>query len=83
MSFVCLYQPNRCHECDRELGPNAIDSRFCDGECADAFAEAVTRLEQARAKRRTAEDDYGLAVAELRAKGLSYDEIDTLLEGMP
>jgi hypothetical protein len=83
MSFICLYQPNRCHECDRELGLNAIDGRFCDGECADAFAEAQTRIEESDRLRRQAEDAFAAEVERLSAAGYSYAEIDTLLEDMP
>lgn len=83
MSFVCLYQPKHCHECSCELGPGAIDGRFCDAECADAFAEAVTRIEASEKARRQAEDDFALEVERLSAAGYSYTEIDTILADMP
>lgn len=83
MSFICLYQPKGCHECDRDLPLNAIDGRFCDEECADAFAAAQTALEERARRRRANEEAFAAHVETLRGQGLSYEECDKVLSWWP
>lgn len=85
MSFICLYQgrAGECHECGGWSGRDPIDGRFCSADCADSYAEAMTRMEASEKARRKADDDFAAEVARLRDRGFSYEEIDDILQEMP
>ncbi len=89
MSFICLYQgrADECVECGGWANPKtALDGptgRVCSADCADSAAATLTRMEQAQAERRRAEDEYAAQVAQLRERGFSYEEIDDILQEAP
>jgi len=81
---MCLYQgrAGECWECGGDIG-EAIDGRFCSGDCADSYAANQTAIEAREKGRRDAEDAFAAGVARLFGAGYSYEEIDTILEDMP
>lgn len=77
--FICLYQPAGCQECERDV-PRIRTDGFCCDDCAADHADRVAELEARAQRRRDNEDRFAAAVAELRALGWSYSEIDVHLE---
>jgi hypothetical protein len=83
MSFVCLYRPKgECVECGGRADPERADD-FCSDDCAASFADNLARIEASEKARRDDEDAFAAEVARLVKAGYTYEEIDTILEGMP
>jgi hypothetical protein len=82
-SFMCLYhgRPGECLECGGHV--DDPEGRFCTQACEDSYDANLATLEARAQQRRDAEDAYGRMVTNLRAEGLTYDEIDRRLAGHP
>lgn len=78
----CFYfgPPDICPECG---GGKPEGIPFCSPECAAERADRVAAHDAMDEHRRRREGAFGAEVARLRGEGYSYEEIETMLAGMP